>query len=111
MKAKCPYIVSLLQSHGADLTRTDGNGRSVLHHAALRNDIISINLLMNRKCPKDTRDNCGFTPLTLAIRNNNLETVRSLVKNGAAVYPEQGPLHSMPLVTATYFVRSSYDLM
>lgn len=104
MKVKCPYIVFLLHNRGADLARTDNNGRNALHHAALRNDIISINFLINRKCPKDARDNSGFTPLVMAIRNNNLANVRFLVKNGVTVYPEEGPLHSMPLVTAAYFV-------
>ncbi|KAM3171532.1 hypothetical protein ACTXT7_016440 [Hymenolepis weldensis] len=103
MKVKCPYIMFLLHNRGADLTRTDNNGRNALHHAALRNDIISINFLINRKCPKDARDNSGFTPLVMAIRNNNLANVRFLVKNGVAVYPEKGPLHSMPLVAAAYF--------
>ncbi|VUZ48197.1 unnamed protein product [Hymenolepis diminuta] len=78
----------LLHNRGADLARTDKNGRNALHHAALRNDIISINFLINRKCPKDARDNSGFTPLVLAIWKNNLAN---------------GPLHSMPLVTAAYF--------
>ncbi|VDO02661.1 unnamed protein product, partial [Rodentolepis nana] len=105
VKIKCPYMILLLESYGADLTRTDNIGRNALHHAALGNDMASCIILVGKNCPLDKRDDFGFTPLVLAIKRGNLEMVRYLVKSGAAVYPDNVPLHSMPLIAATYFAN------
>ncbi|KAM3171244.1 hypothetical protein ACTXT7_017006, partial [Hymenolepis weldensis] len=103
VNAKLYDIIFLLLQYGADITGVDDFGQTALHHAVEINDMRSVAILLSRNCPIDVKDNSGFTPLVLAIRNNNIQLVRYFVKNGAMVYPGVGSFQSAPLGTAAYF--------
>ena len=64
--------------------KTDSFGSGPLHWAAERgHEEVTRLLLSTDKCANDVRNNCGQTPLLLAVRNNNLAITALLLVRGA----------------------------
>jgi len=61
-------ITNALLSFGADGTRADKNGRTVLHHAVIKQDIVMVDLILKWKCvPLNALDKFGRSALTYAV--------------------------------------------
>lgn len=83
-------IVKKLHKAGIDLDEKLSSGMPALYFAAARgrNDIL--NYLITKSKTKNVNEVYkGFTPIFIAIKNGHLETVRILLKNGAAVDANQ----------------------
>lgn len=62
----------------------DADGRSLLHLAAMRDDVSNI-IYLTRQIGPDPRDRAGRTPLHLAAANSTAQVVFSLIDDGADV--------------------------
>lgn len=92
--------MTLLLDGGADITVTNNNGFSSLHHASLRGNMGALRVMLQHMPagysinePKED----GFTALHLAALNNHLEVAQALIQHGASCNAQnvnqQTPLH------------------
>jgi|GEM_PF-2680903 hypothetical protein len=56
-------VANLLIKSGADINKTDWNGRIALHNAVGRNDTSMIAFLLNKGADIEARDSSDWTPL------------------------------------------------
>ncbi len=77
-------IVQLLMKNGASTGNQDLSLHTLLTLAISNNDLAMATPLIT-KDNVNARDKSGWTPLTLAAKNGNLEIVQLLLKNGADV--------------------------
>lgn len=70
---------------GADLASVDADGRTVVHHAALRGLIDVVQWLVNHGAPHDVADRMGGTPFLLSIVAGEFNCVKWLHSLGADV--------------------------
>lgn len=75
--------VKALEANGCDLTELARNGRTALHMAAFTNKAM-VEYVVSKGI-KPSIDNRGYFPLSWAIYDGNLETVRSLIATGSSV--------------------------
>ncbi|KAJ3498222.1 hypothetical protein NLG97_g1293 [Lecanicillium saksenae] len=78
-------MVRLLIEKGADLSRRDLDGSSLLHHAATLNDVDILTLLLKNSCDVNATDCRGQTPIFLAVSNSHIEATMILLEYGAEV--------------------------
>lgn len=92
----------LVEEHPAILSSKDGNGRTLLHTAAIEANVDAVRVLLSQGSAVDAQDNCGRTPLFLAIYEeilvvDRLPTLRLLLEGGANVHARddrrETPLH------------------
>ena len=100
--AELGTILGLLELEGISVNDGDSNGRTLLHHAVLKNDKRKIQWLRSNNADFDLADEDGVSPLHLASsKTDNYrpepDTIQLLLDSGAntAVVDEQGktPLH------------------
>ena len=79
-------VLREMSTAGADLTRTDKNGRGLLHAAAVGEHASVVEYLhLEKKLPLDTTDSFGWCPLHYASGMRAPETVDRLLRLGASV--------------------------
>lgn len=79
----------LLIEHGADVSRCDDYGQTVLHHAALNGTLQLLRMaLIEDSSPAflDAKNNNGSTALHLAIARSDSEAVAALLEAGADIH-------------------------
>src|SRR5438045_2822304 len=78
-------IVELLLAHGADVTARskNPNANTPLHAALAANQKMAAGLLIGHGADLDAADAGGWRPLHLAAANNNLDSMRTLIAQGA----------------------------
>lgn len=96
-------VEKLLGKPGSTLinSRDITNGRTALHIAAQRRDIVWLVFLANKGANPNIADNRGVTPLMLASQLNFFEGVDALIKAGARV-DEPNEAGETPLITAVH---------
>ncbi|KMS99189.1 hypothetical protein BVRB_2g047040 [Beta vulgaris subsp. vulgaris] len=77
------YQIKNLLNAGADMNKTDYNGRSPLHIAAARGCEEIILLLVKEGVRINEKDNFGNTPLLEAVKNGNDKAAALLYREGA----------------------------
>lgn len=78
-------IVQILIDEGADPLNPDADGRTLLHIAAENDDVEMLALLLAHTNGLDIIDDNGVTPLALAVRNLDFDTVTLMLDNEADV--------------------------
>lgn len=93
LKEKKVFLSILLIMNGADINlRTKDSGATPLHLAAMNNDIVMVQYILDHadaKVDVNATDNKGQTPLHLVatyVDKNNTEIAKKLVKNGADIF-------------------------
>ena len=96
-------VEKLLGKPGSTLinSRDITNGRTALHIAAARRDIVWLVFLANKGANPNIADNRGVTPLMLASQLGFFEGVRALITAGARV-DEPNEAGETPLISAVH---------
>jgi len=96
-------VEKLLGKPGSTLinSRDITNGRTALHIAAARRDIVWLVFLANKGANPNIADNRGVTPLMLASQLGFFEGVQTLITAGARV-DEPNQAGETPLITAVH---------
>ena len=68
---------------GANVNAPQGDGATVLHWAAHRNDADAVRLLLDAKASVNAANDLGATPLWLASTNGSAALVQALLEHGA----------------------------
>ncbi|XP_074058125.1 uncharacterized protein LOC141499125 [Macrotis lagotis] len=89
---------SILLKHGADPKLADTfNNNTLLHYAAYGQNTAIVSELQQYNCDFEAQNKDGFTPLLLAVKENNKEMVEFFLMNGANVNAvdnnQRTPLH------------------
>ncbi len=72
-------------AHGAEITTTDGDEKSALHHFAMRGNHEAVtHLLGTLEFDVDAEDSNGITPLVYAVLRGAHKVVEELLKSGAS---------------------------
>ena len=79
-------IMQTLIDANASVNRPDSQGRSPLHIAAWRCDVIAVRLLLHHGADVSAVTSRGETALQLAARYGHVELVRVLLERGASVF-------------------------
>lgn len=88
-------IATLLVARGADPNRAARSGITPLHIAAMRDDLVSVELLLGAGANTTTRDRSGRTPLEWAVERGHTRTIERLGGPAAA----QGTASLLPKPT------------
>jgi ankyrin repeat protein len=96
-------VEKLLGKPGSTLinSRDITNGRTALHIAAARRDIVWLVFLANKGANPNIADNRGVTPLMMASQLGFFEGVQALITAGARV-DEPNEAGETPLITAIH---------
>lgn len=96
-------VEKLLGKPGSTLinSRDITNGRTALHIAAARRDVVWLTFLANKGANPNIADNRGVTPLMLASQLGFFEGVQTLITAGARV-DEPNEAGETPLITAVH---------
>ncbi len=79
-------LVLRLISEGADISETDADGNSILHHAAASGNVeLMVELLRKYPAGINVRNNNGDTPLHLAASGNHAGVIRVLRSKRAMI--------------------------
>jgi CubicO group peptidase (beta-lactamase class C family) len=102
-----------------ELVKRDSLGRSFLHHATIQADSIAIIYLIEKGIPLDQKDDSGYTPLHIAVMNNNHNVVKMLIENGAntqILFPDSTSLlmyavrkNDVPMAEILFFSNNNND--
>ena len=77
-------IVQPLLEHGADVNAVDNNGMGMLHMLAAGDNAEFIDSLVQYcKASTNIQDKTGATPIHIAVTENQMDNVKTLVRNGA----------------------------
>ncbi|KAL8748994.1 MAG: hypothetical protein Q9184_006986 [Pyrenodesmia sp. 2 TL-2023] len=79
----CDALRRLLQQNEVDINGTTDDGHSALHLAALNDEIISVQLLLEHGADIECNAKDDGTPLLVAINSNSVKTARLLMERGA----------------------------
>ncbi|MBP5467998.1 MAG: ankyrin repeat domain-containing protein, partial [Candidatus Riflebacteria bacterium] len=80
--------LEILLKHGGDLKSVQYDGMTILHAAAMNNNIDLAKRVLDAGVPIEKKNNSGKTPLYYAIKNNCYDMVKFLVENGAKIEEE-----------------------
>jgi ankyrin repeat protein len=83
-----------------DPEHRDGAGRTLLHYAAMANDVARVHELIASSAEVDAADTKGFTPLHLAAQEHAVDAARALSGGGATV-DARNEYGNTPLFVAT----------
>ncbi|KFB38612.1 AGAP010571-PA-like protein [Anopheles sinensis] len=89
-------MVQYLLDRGANIDEVNSMGMNSLHVAVLNNLTPICRKLLSAKVKINAEDDCGRTPLVIALENEHLAVAEMLVQSGAAVesaYRFRYPLH------------------
>ncbi|KAL3831245.1 hypothetical protein ACJMK2_023019 [Sinanodonta woodiana] len=79
------------------LEKKNSKGETLLHIAAIKNDVQRVSELLQEGANPNTRDNAGWTPLHEACNHGYIEVARLLLDNGALInvpgMDNESPLH------------------
>ena len=96
--AATPISSTLLLEHGADPNLPDSDGMSPLVHAIMRNHVPSIEALAAKGADLEKENRQGYTPLEIAIGEDQLFAAAALIKAGAKVGTANGKQKITPLM-------------
>lgn len=85
----------------SQLTQTDSQGKTFLHHAAAEGDTALMDYLLKRGLVVDQQDSNGFTPLLVAVQNRDTTTLQFLIRHHADVHATTDELNT-PLHLAVF---------
>ncbi|XP_057324417.1 26S proteasome non-ATPase regulatory subunit 10-like [Microplitis mediator] len=93
-KGKFTAVKNLIEENKKLITETDGNGRMLIHWAALggHNDLVKH--LLSAGSPVDSQDDSNMTPLILASSAGRDKVVNTLIAEGANVNAQTTEGHS-----------------
>jgi ankyrin repeat protein len=77
--------VKILLHYGADLSRRDEKGWTLLHYAIRESNTDIVELFLRKGMDINAKDKYGYTPLHWAVTNNDKKMVEALVSRGADV--------------------------
>ncbi|CAG0889305.1 unnamed protein product [Darwinula stevensoni] len=77
--------------------RRNAKGETVLHKAAITNDVKQVSTLLEEGVPPNVQDNAGWTPLHEAALRGFVDVVKILIDNGALLNVPGGPENDTPL--------------
>uniref|UniRef100_A0A7N4NGK8 E3 ubiquitin-protein ligase MIB2 n=1 Tax=Sarcophilus harrisii TaxID=9305 RepID=A0A7N4NGK8_SARHA len=81
-----------------DFTATNCQGFNLLHHAALKGNVLAVRrILVRARQLADTKKDDGFTALHLAALNNHREVAEILIKEGRCDVNLRNNRHQLPL--------------
>lgn len=83
-------LVKLFLNFGANIEAIDRNGNTVLHYAALNQQVDVIAFMLNQGLNIESRNQSYDTPLFHAIRNQNWKVFEFLLNHGANVNIRNG---------------------
>lgn len=90
----------LLESPERDMGRLDRHGQSVLHYAINSGNVDMVSYLIltfNKEISVNQPDACGFTPIHMAVANQDVEMVKFLLRKCANVNCAGGRQRQTPL--------------
>lgn len=76
-------LKTLIERDKGILTKVDGNGRTLLHHAAQHDEIEVTDYLVRAGLEIDRRDDSGYTPLHVAALAGRIKAAKALIALGA----------------------------
>lgn len=79
-------ITILLLQHNFDINQKDFDGSTVLHHVALFNNPIMLNMLIKYGADQHILDNFQRYPIFISFMNNNIDQIKEFIKCGFKVY-------------------------
>ncbi|MBN1469865.1 MAG: ankyrin repeat domain-containing protein [Fusobacteriaceae bacterium] len=84
---KFDEIKALIESNGLNLDDfiDENKTKTLLSEAIVKNNLDFINYLISKKVDINKKVKDGFTPLMIAVMNDNLEVTKLLINNGADV--------------------------
>ncbi|XP_070552784.1 ankyrin-3-like isoform X2 [Ptychodera flava] len=107
--AKNPEIIELISdgvptskvaariSEGIDIHASGNMGLTALHHAAHKNNLECVKLLLSNGGDPNIPDNCGYTPVHIAAKYGHEESLKELCAHGADIHVKDEigftPLH------------------
>ncbi|MHA7841547.1 MAG: ankyrin repeat domain-containing protein [Gammaproteobacteria bacterium] len=81
-----PTVLRLLKEEGAAIHTVDDNGNNALHLASLSSDVSKVSWLLEQEgFDIESRSGCGRTPFLCAARQGQLEVLKELKKQNAAI--------------------------
>jgi len=90
LRGRSHVALSILLKNGVDIDQRDSGGRTMLMLAAAEGDNDAIRLLLSMGVATEKR--CmGFTALIIAVREGQLECVRTLLNEGKTQIDKAGP--------------------
>lgn len=108
VSASVQRIVELLLLRGADVNVVNGRGDSPLHYAARhKDDLETVQLLVNAGAEIDKRNHVGNTPLAGAAITNKVRAGRYLLQHGANRY-SRNKYGDMPLHETVYHASHEF---
>lgn len=72
------YGLELKLKEGLDLDKQDEDGNCLLHKYALKDDFLSVELLVKAKCNLNLQNKNKETPLIVAIKNKSTRSTTAL---------------------------------
>jgi ankyrin repeat protein len=88
----------------------DRAGRSLLHYAAMHNDVSTVTRLLDDGELPDVQDDLGFAPLHLAAQEFSVAAAKALLGGGATV-DIQNSFGNTPLFVAVFNSNGRGDLI
>uniref|UniRef100_A0A0X3PGN8 RING-type domain-containing protein n=1 Tax=Schistocephalus solidus TaxID=70667 RepID=A0A0X3PGN8_SCHSO len=92
-----PKRSTVIDSSSTLHLRLNSKGESVVHRAAIKNDVAHLETLLSSGLSANVRDHAGWTPLHEAALRGHTEAANCLLKAGASVDIPGGPDLETPL--------------
>ena len=100
-----PEVVSVILARECEkqINQTDNSGRTALHYACQAGNAENVKVIIAQpNVMKDARTNGGYTPLMMAVRSGDLNTVVACLNKGCNPFLENG-LRETALTMSTQF--------
>ena len=82
-----PFVdmAMLLLSKGSDVNDLNAFNSTPLHHAVLSGHLDVVTFFLKNGANVDMKDKRGYSPLAIAVENNNYEMCRKIIRSNATV--------------------------
>ena len=110
---RCLDLIKRCKESAVDLEEKDIFGYTVLHWAAYANNIEIIRVLIcDKKTFIDPLDEVGCTPLKIAVKRNNFETIKLLIELGAdPLIPDKNGINPFYMAIKNMNNRAVYTMV
>lgn len=78
----------------SEITQTDAEGKTFLHHAAFEGDVALIEYLLKRGLDIDQKNSSGFTPLHDAVQAKQSSAIQILLDHNADIHAKTADLNT-----------------